>query len=149
VNVLSGLIGNIAQANFGGARDGADVLRVSEAAGTVSLSQSHSGKPPSPLKLGPLTGESWTNGCNAWTADYVVKDVYTTSDVQLVPSAQSKNVRCFITGVTGAWSSTRNNATEQPYAEIYLGASKDTRLHVAPASGGDHVGAYASCLRLK
>jgi hypothetical protein len=149
VNVLSGLIGNIAQANTGDTRDSQDFLRVFETGGKVSLSYAHTKSPPSPLKLGPLTGESWTNGCNAWTADYVVKDVYTTSDVQLVPAAQSKNVRCFITGVTGAWSSTRNNATIQPYAEIYLGGSKETRLRVSPTNGNDRVGAYASCIRLK
>jgi hypothetical protein len=147
VNYLSGLIGNIAQANSVGHQNPPDVLRVDE--GNMQLLEKHIATPPSPLKPGPFTGESWTTGCKAWTAEYVVKDAFTTSDVQLVAADQSKRVRCFITGVTGAWSSTRNHATVQPYAEIYLGAAKDTRLHVSPTSEVDRVGAYASCIRLK
>jgi hypothetical protein len=69
--------------------------------------------------------------------------------VQLLDPAQTKNARCFITGVTGGWSSTRNNATIQPFAQIYFGASNEARLHVSPTSGGDQVGAYASCIKLK
>jgi len=146
-NVLSGLIGNIAQANA--EQGGADFLRVSESAGTVQLSEHHTDKPPSPFKVGPFTGESWADGCNAWTPLYAAKDIHTTSDVQLVPYPQSLDVRCYITGVTGAWSSTRSGATIQPYAEIYKGAGKDVRLRVFPSSGEDRVGAYASCIRLK
>ncbi len=144
-NVLSGYIGNIAQTSV----NEPDILRVFESSSKVQLIQFHDLKPPSPLILGPLKGESWTNGCVSWTADYLAKDVHTTSDVQLLDPAQTKNARCFITGVTGAWSSTRNGATLQPYAEIYLGTSKEARLHVSPSSGPDRVGAYASCIRLK
>ena len=75
--------------------------------------------------------------------------MHTTSDVQLLDPTQTKNARCFITGVTGAWSSTQNNGTTQPFAEIYLGASNEARLRVSPASGGQRVGAYASCIKLK
>lgn len=147
INVLSGLIGNVAQANAG--RGGSDFLRVSESGGKVQLSQSHTDKPPSPLKVGPLTGESWADGCSSWSPIYAVKDVYSTSDVQLVPYPLSHDVRCYITGVTGAWSSTRSGATIQPYAEIYTGPAKDVRLRVSPAGAEDRVGAYASCIRLK
>ena len=148
VDVLSGYLGNIAQANIGAAQDQPDTLRVLSAE-KVELIQLHSLKPPSPFKLGPLKGESWTNGCVSYTADCLAKDIHTTSDVQLLDPAQTKNGRCFITGVTGAWSSTRNNATIQPYAEIYLGANNEARLHVSPISGDDRVGAYASCIKLK
>jgi hypothetical protein len=89
------------------------------------------------------------SACVSWTANYLAKDVHTTSDVQLLDPAQTKNARCFITGVTGAWSSTRNNATIQPFAEIYFGPSSETRLRVSPTSGNDRVGAYASCIQLK
>ena len=145
-NVLSGLIGNVAQVYS----DQKDVMRVTDSGNNVTLTQSHSLKPPSPLKLGPLQGESWINGCNGWTPVFVAKDVFSSSDVQLVPAAQSHGVRCFITGIAGAWSSTRNNATVQPFAEIYTGPAKDIRLRVSPPSGAhDAVGAYASCIALK
>jgi hypothetical protein len=149
VDVLSGFIGNIAQANTGTPQGQPDTLRVFEALGQVNLTQLHSPTPPSPFRLGPLKGESWTTGCVSWTANYLIKDVYTTSDVQLLDPVQTKNARCFITGVTGAWSSTRKMATEQPYAQIYFGASQETRLHVSPTAGEDRVGAFASCIQLK
>jgi hypothetical protein len=148
-NVLSGFIGNIAQASFGATNEQPDTLRVFESAGKVDLAQVHSSKPLSPFSLGPLQGESWTNGCLSWTADYLAKDVHTTSDVQLLDPVQTKNARCFITGVTGAWSSTRNNATVQPFAEIYYGASQEARLRVSPTGSADQVTAYASCVKLK
>jgi len=122
---------------------------VFESSGKVRLTQVHGLKPPTPFKPGPLKGESWTNGCVSWTPNYLAKDVHTTSDVQLLTPAQTRNARCFITGVTGAWSSTRNNATVQPFAEIYYGASNEARLRVSPTSGDDRVGAYASCIQLK
>jgi len=148
-DILSGYIGNIAQSNLGVLQEQPDTLRVFESMSKVQLIQLHSLTPPSPLKIGPLKGESWTDGCVSWTANYLAKDVYTTSDVQLLDPVQTKNARCFITGVTGGWSSTRNNATVQPYAQIYLGASQEARLHVSPTSGNDRVGAYASCIQLK
>jgi hypothetical protein len=148
-NVLSGYIGNIAQSNLSAQGDQPDTLRVFESSGKVRLTQVHGLKPPSPFKPGPLKGESWTNGCVSWTPNYLAKDVHTTSDVQLLTPAQTQNARCFITGVTGAWSSTRNNATVQPFAEIYYGASNEARLRVSPTSGDDRVGAFASCIQLK
>ena len=148
-NVLSGYIGNVAQTNFGEARDESDTLRVFKSLGKLDLFQTHSLNPPSPLNLGPLKGETWINGCTSWSAVYLAQDIFTTSDVQLLDPAQTRNARCFITGVTGAWSSTRDNATVQPFAEIYFGASQEARLRVSPSSGADRVGAYASCIQLK
>ena len=150
-NVLSGTIGNIAQTNTNNVTgaETPDALRVFEATNMVNLIQFHSLKPPPPIKIGPLRGESWTNGCGAWTPNYLAKDIHSTSDVQLLDPVQTKNARCFITGVTGAWSSTRNNATIQPFAEIYLGAGQEARLRVSPANAVDQVGAYASCIQLK
>ena len=57
-DVLSGFIGNIAQSNTGGNRDQPDTLHAYEAAGKIDLTQLHSLKPPPPLQLGPLQGES-------------------------------------------------------------------------------------------
>jgi hypothetical protein len=148
VNVLSGFIGNVAQAAFG-MDQRPDTLRISEEAGRVLLSQRHTDNPPPPLRIGPLTGESWTNGCNAWTPNYAVRDILSESDVQLVPASQSRDVFCFITGIAGAWSSTRSAGTLQPFAEIYSGREGDIRLRVFPSDGPDRVGAYASCVKLR
>jgi hypothetical protein len=146
VDVLDGFIGNVAQSVE-------DRLRIVKSGGKVNLVQSHSAQPPLPHqlgpKLGPLKGESWTNGCDAWTPDYVAKDILSTSDVQLVSPALSENVRCFITGITGAWSSTRNNGAKQPFAEIFKGPTNDIRLRVFPADQTDRIGAFASCIRVK
>jgi hypothetical protein len=142
-NVLSGYIGNIAQSTI----DKPDTLRVFESGGKILLSQNHAAN-PSPFKPGPMTGESWTNGCSGWTPTFDAKDVYSTGDVQLVPAAQADKVKCYVTGVDGAWSSTRNSGTVQPFAEIYKGSGGDMRLRVSPNSGQDRVGAYASCVRL-
>ena len=147
---LTGNIGNVAQAFA--IRGTGDVLMASEAGGAVSLNMRRDGNPPSPLKTGALTGEVWTSGCENWAPDYVVKDVYTDSDVELVKYPQSKDARCFITGVSGGWSSTRNGGSEQPFAEIYSGPGKETRMRVSPATPGkarDRAGAFASCIRLK
>jgi hypothetical protein len=145
-NVLSGLIGNIAQSNL---ERRPDTLQVTESGGKIVLTQSHNITPQSPLARGPLTGESWTNGCTSWTPTYDARELSSTSDVQLVPAAQAKNVRCYITGVTGGWSSTRNNGTAQPFAEIYQGSGGDIRLRVSPPGENDRVSALASCIRVK
>jgi hypothetical protein len=145
VNVLSGFIGNVAQSNL----RRPDMLRVWENVGRVQLDQNHSATPPVNYPPGPLRGESWTNGCNAWTPVYAARDVFTDADAQLVPPAQANDVRCFVTGITGAWSSTRSNATVQPFAEIYRGPTADIRLRVSPSGGEDGVGAFASCISLR
>ena len=146
-NVLTGYIGNVAQAAFG--IDGPDTLRVTEEAGRVLLLQRHTDSPPAPFRIGPLKGECWANGCNRWTPNYAVRDVHSESDVQLVSTALAPDVFCFITGITGAWSSTRSGGTLQPYAEIYNGTGGDIRLRVFPRDGPDRVGAYASCVRFR
>jgi hypothetical protein len=141
-NVLSGFIGNVAIAN---ADKRPDKLHVFETAGKIALLQEHA--PPSGLR--PMTGESWTNGCAAWSPPFAATEVLSTSDVQLAPSDQANDVRCYITGITGAWASTRDGGKAQPFAEIYKGPNKDIRLRVSPAGENDRVGAYASCVRLK
>jgi hypothetical protein len=147
-NVLSGFIGNVAQANPERKLPAVDTLRVWENAGRVQLDQNHSDKPATSYPPGLLTGESWTNGCLGWTPVYAARDVYTNTDVQLVPAAQANTVRCFVTGITGGWSSTGNNATVQPFAEIYKGAGGELRLRVQPREGMARVGAFASCILL-
>ena len=142
INVLSGLIGNVAQVTK-------DSLTVSETTSTVLLRQRHLSRPPAPLKPGPLVGESWTNGCPGWTPIQLVKNAYSRSDVLLLPADKAKNARCFIKGITGAWSSTREEGRVQPFAEIYKTSGGDLRLRVSPSSEKDQVGAYASCFALK
>ena len=117
------------------------------------LTQSHRDHDRLPQQLGPirgpLKGNSWTNGCDAWTPVYEAKDIFSTSEVQLVSPAQSENVRCFITGIAGAWSSTRNYGMTQPFAEIFKGPANDIILRVAPATASDRIAAFASCIRVK
>jgi hypothetical protein len=149
MNVLSGIIGNVAQVNA----NPPDFLRIRPSVADAFLEQLHTKGPPLPLQLGPLSGESWSFGCTGWTPVYATATpvVYSTSDVLLVPYPQSKTSICFITGLTGAWSSTRSGGTIQPHAEIYTGAALDLRLRVAPDDVGspdDRVGAYASCIKL-
>jgi hypothetical protein len=144
-NPLTGFFGNVAQTNV--TQTEPDTLRVFEQAGRVLLRQSHNVTPPPPLAIGPLKGETWINGCAGWTPDYAARDVSTTSDVQLVPAADAGGVFCYITGITGAWSSTRAGGMEQPFAEIYNGPGGDIRLRVSPSSGEDRIGARASCVR--
>lgn len=143
-NVLAGYIGNVAQYV-----DPPDYLRIFERSGGIHLEQKHTVNPPGGLKVGPLQGESWTNTCAGWTPVFEAEDIRSTSDVQLVPSAQADKARCYITGVGGGWSATRNGGATQPFAEIYRGASGDVRLRVDPIDGFDQVEAWASCIRIK
>jgi hypothetical protein len=142
INVLSGFIGNVAQAPK-------DNLRVRETKTMVLLRQEHAVPVPTPLTLGPLTGESWTNGCSGWDPIQLVKNKFTNSDVLLLTAEKAPNARCFIKGITGAWSSSRDEGRVQPFAEIYKTASGDVRLRVSPRSDKDGVGAYASCFAVK
>ena len=146
-NVLSGMIGNVAQQNG----QIPDHVRVTEEAGRFFLEQHHRTAPPPlpPLRLGPLTAEAFTYGCDRWKPSFVARDIYTESDIQLVPSGSSRYARCFLTGLSGAWSSTRRGGTEVPRAEIYTTSSGEIRLRVSPArDASDHVGAWASCLKI-
>ncbi|WP_257385968.1 hypothetical protein [Tahibacter caeni] len=145
MNAISGLIGNVSQANG----DGYDHVRLSESAGRFFLGQRHTTTPPPPLVPGAMTAEAWGYGCNAWKPDFIVKDAYTTTDTLLVPAASAKNARCFLTGISGAWSTTRSGGAVVPRAEIYTTPGKDIRLRALPASpDADHVGAWASCIRI-
>jgi hypothetical protein len=150
IDVLSGLIGNVAQSPSGPEQlpDRLGVLG-DPALGRVELTQRHSPTPPTPFTLGPLAGESWQNGCASWAADYVARDVFSESDARLVASPDSHDVFCFITGIAGAWSSTRAGGSQQPYAEIYRGLEDDVRVRVRPDAGNDRAGAYASCIRFR
>jgi hypothetical protein len=138
---LTGLIGNVA-------RDpkGTDFLKLYDPKDERILSSSHlAARPGFPHK-----GEAFLNDCDSWDPIYEVKDQYTTSDVQLVTAARSKDVRCLVTGITGDWSTTMSNGTVQPFAEVYIGAGGDTRLRVGGVSTGEgKLGAYASCVALK
>lgn len=142
-HVLSGIAGNVAQSDA----EPVDWLRLVERDGRVYLTTRHSDRPHPRAQLGPLRGESWTSVCGGWTPELVARDVLSTSDVRLVASPLSRDARCYLTGIRGAWSSTSDAA---PFAEIYEGAEQDLRLRVFPSDGmPDRVGAYASCFRLR
>lgn len=148
VDVLTGFIGNVAQRREA-VHGGDDLLRVLLENGTNTLAQRHS-DPPYPLKRGPLKGEAMAYTCDGWTPSYLVRDAHTTSDVELVPAGTAANARCFVTGISGAWSSTRDDGREQPFAEIYSSAGA-LRLRVKPSEreAADTVTAWASCLELR
>ena len=86
--------------------------------------------------------------CKSWTPVYTVRHVLSRGDVLLASAAQSDRVRCFLTGLSGAWHMTRDDGKIQPYAKIYLSPTKEIRLHVEPSEGEDAVGATASCIEL-
>jgi hypothetical protein len=145
VETLSGFIGDIAQTN--GVR--VDSIKISTTTSTF-LSQTH-GTPGSPLTVGAMEFESFPGHCTNWTPTYLARNVYVTNDALLVASPAALKARCFITGLTGAWSSTRSNGNQQPSAEIHRNAAGDYRMHVFPTDAGlpaDRVGAYASCIQL-
>jgi hypothetical protein len=87
---------------------------------------------------------------NGWPPSLVVRDVFTASDVQLLPANNTKAQRCFISGLSGAWSTDSLGGTMQPSAKIYVGPNKDIRMLVSPGSSDPKfiVGAYASCMAL-
>ena len=104
-----------------------------------------------PLRAHPdLRAQVFTEPFMALWPTFVVKDVYTESDVQLVASGSSRYVRCFLTGLSGAWSTSRRGGFDVPRADIYTTNSGEIRLRVSPASSepADHVGAWASCLKI-
>ena len=147
VDILTGFIGNVAQRREP-VHNGDDFLRVLLANGTNVLAQQHSDS-PYPLKRGPLKGEAMAYACDGWTPSYLVRDAHTTSDQELVPASAATNARCFVTGISGAWSSTRDDGRVQPFAQIYRSAGA-LRLRVQPGEGAaDSVTAWASCLELR
>jgi hypothetical protein len=142
LDILNGLIGNVAQAGA----DHPDLSAVQLLNGISTLNHRHS-DPPSPLKIGPLRLEASSFSCQGYSPTYIVRDVYSTSDALVLAASQATKARCFISGITGAWSSTRDDGSTQPYAEIYSAGNGDIRMRVAPTTGNDNVGAYASCVR--
>lgn len=143
---LTGFIGNVAHV-FEGRES--DMLHVWENAGRVNLDHRHRLNPTTNYPAAPLTGESWTFGSPAWLPTYLAKDVLSMNDVELVAAANAAKARCHITGIVGAWSSTRKQGTQQPFAEILKASSGEIRLRVWPTEGSDRVWAYASCVALK
>src|SRR5262249_23900135 len=91
---------------------------------------------------------AFTYNCASWTPTLSVKHKGTYSDVELIAAPNAKKHRCFLTGISGDWTATRNNGTVQPYAEIYF-SGQSTRLRVAPTSGNDRVYAEASCVQIQ
>jgi hypothetical protein len=52
-----------------------------------------------------------------------------------------------LTGIEGDW---RGSGTQQqPYAEIYLNAARETRLRVWPVDTAAAIAATASCIELR
>lgn len=147
-SALTGFVGSLSQFNEGQN----DRVRVEENSGVTLLTQRHLTSSGMGLKPGPSSAEAWSFGCKTWTPKWVARHVYTDTDVLLLPAALAPKSRCFITGITGAWSSTRNNETVQPFAEIYTAVNGDIRFRAAPAATGnppDRVGAFASCVQIK
>ena len=143
LNILSGFIGNVAQANG----DVGDFLKVYTAAGSSRIAQVHL-PPPGPLTAGPLTGEALTVQIPGRTPQYAATNVtvpYGSTSVRLVDYPQSLDVYCFITGISGAWSN-REISAPQPYAEITYANGKELWLQVFPSDGPNRVNAWASCL---
>lgn len=95
----------------------------------------------------PFEGAAMAAGCGAYTPRYVARNVRSRNDVLLASAAQTDKVRCFLTGIEGDW---RGSGTQQqPYAEIYLNAARETRLRVWPVDTAAGIAATASCLELR
>ncbi len=144
LDILTGFIGNVAQ--VGGQKPDFSALQLLN--GTSFLKHQHS-VPPYPLKVGPFQLEASSFTCQGYSPSYIVRDVYSTSDALVLPAAQASKARCFVSGISGAWSSTRDDGATQPYAELYSASNGDIRMRVAPSAGSDSVGAYASCVRVQ
>ncbi len=144
---LTGFLGNVSQYNEGRF----DSLQLIEDGPETILLQQHLISSGGQFPIGPSVGEAWSFGCKDWNPRVIARHVYSSDDVFLLPAAQATKARCFITGITGAWSSTRNERRLQPFAEIYTAPNGDQRLRVAPGPGQpeDRVGAYASCILIR
>jgi hypothetical protein len=142
LDVMSGFIGNVAQDSV---LDIGDRLNFIMNGSNNVLVQSHA-EPAYPLKVGPMKGEAMAYTCNGWSPTYLVRDQYAAGDIELVAAGIARDARCWITGVSGAWSTTRSGGSVQPFAEIYRQGGA-LRLRVQPSIGNsDHVGAWASCV---
>ncbi len=152
---MTGFIGNIAQTNGTVTTPRADFFRVLAGASNTSLSQSHA-QLTGALYNGYMRGEAFAPTCTGWTPTYLSKNVYSTNDVLLLANPGASIVRCFITGLTGAWSSSRVNGIlhAEPYAKVYVDPNTGNyRLAVFPNDQelplpSDRVGAYGSCIQL-
>jgi hypothetical protein len=144
LDILTGIIGNVAQ--VGGQKPDFSAIQLLN--GTSTLKHQHS-VPLYPLKVGPFQLEASSFTCQGYSPSYIVRDVYSSSDAVVLAAAQASKARCFISGISGAWSSTRDDGATQPYAEIYSASNGDIRMRVAPSTGSDNVGAYASCVRVQ
>ena len=147
---LTGLIGNVAQT----VTPRADFLRVFSGSNTV-VTQTHALVTSGPLKSGFLQGESYTATCPSWPLTYLARNVLSTNDVVILANPAPKVARCFISGISGSWSSSRVNGSQhsEPYAAIYRDTNGAYHLKVGPDDLGsppaaDRVGAYASCIQL-
>ncbi len=94
-------------------------------------------------KAGAFEGASFGYGCTGWTPQYSVKHKATTSDVELIAAPNAKKHRCFLTGLSGDWT-TEN----QPFAKIYE-SGNSIRLQVSAAGGPTAVSAEASCVQIQ
>lgn len=147
VGALTGYIGNVSQL-IAGTPGPADFMRVFENGANRVLAQTHQLRTMPPNQNGPLKGETWRAACTGWTPTFLLKDFYVSGDVQLLAQTPAKKAACFISGISGAWSSTRSSGTIQPYAKIYDDpVSKSIKMKVWPDSGTDKVGAYATCIK--
>jgi hypothetical protein len=122
--------------------------------GKFALTQFHTLAQPLGLQVGAFLGTMFGFGAptdpNGWAPNFVVRDVFTTSDVQLLPANNTRARRCFITGLSGAWSSDSQTGTVQPSVKVYVGAGDDIRMVVKPGDADPkyRLGAFASCVGL-
>jgi hypothetical protein len=155
---LTGLIGNVSQMRSSTTDyDYARIVLVPGVGGPrTRIWHQHTltpngGQTP-PLVLGPLKIEALKVAFSSPNVQvtYLVQNLLVSGDSVLVPYPQSKKARCFITGVAGAWSSSRSANMVQPYAKIKVGTGGELRMEVLGAlNDTDKVFAYASCVKLK
>jgi hypothetical protein len=152
--VLTGLIGNVSQMRS--TTSDYDYARLGSFNNFMRIQHSHTATPntgPVPsLVAGPLQSEAYraTMAAPNVQPTYLVQNQLVTGDSLLVAYPASLKARCFITGVAGAWSSSRSNNTVQPYAKIKTGTGGELRMEVLGILNDyDKVYAYASCVKLK
>jgi len=138
--ILSGFVGNVAQASVG---DLPDYLRILPDGGGHSLAHFSLQTPDY------FTGLAYTSQTPGWAPVYTVLNETVpigSSSVELVPYPQSLNVYCYISGISGAWS-VRDPEEPQPSVKIGFTVGKSIYMQVYPSSGPNRVNAFATCLR--
>lgn len=160
----SAFIGNVAQVAFLATSpatpdrtfypDFANVVLGVQSLQIYKASPSYPRAPGIPFFLGGSAAGAQVFGCGAgqgaWTPSFAVKDVstvYGQASVSLVDATRANSVRCFVTGITGAWSASLTSV--QPYVAIEPGPAGDIRLFTSPYTGDAAVGATASCINLR